>query len=165
MSGPDRIPLEERFWARVQKTETCWLWTGATSQGYGVISVGGYKGKNLMAHRVAYELTKGPIPEGLVIDHLCRAPRCVNPDHLEAVTTGDNVRRGLLGEMKTHCSHGHAYADEGRIDFKGHRVCRACRRADAKRASLKKKINAVLSPPVGTPTKFCPKCGYEGTCR
>ncbi len=66
----------------------CWFWLGALSRGYGSL-------KNARAHRVAYEMTIGPIPEGLVIDHLCRVTSCVNPDHLEAVTQAENVRRGL----------------------------------------------------------------------
>lgn len=74
----------------------CWLWIGSEreSGGYGFIV---RNGRSTAAHRVSYEMAKGPIPEGLVIDHLCRVHCCVNPDHLEAVTQLVNVRRGLHG--------------------------------------------------------------------
>lgn len=73
----------------------CWFWVGGLSgRGYGVIYR--KRGRNVRAHRVAVEMTKGPIPDGMVLDHLCRVHCCVNPDHLEAVTQGENVRRGAL---------------------------------------------------------------------
>lgn len=72
--------------------EECWIWEGARdSRGYGCIQFGGRPRKS---HRVSYELHIGPIPEGLVIDHLCRNARCVNPAHLETVTQRENVLRG-----------------------------------------------------------------------
>ena len=82
-------PISARFWAKVDKTETCWLWTGGQSAGYGRF---GFKGRpNLGAHRFAYELLVGPIPPGLDLDHLCRVRNCVNPDHLEPVTRRENL--------------------------------------------------------------------------
>lgn len=79
----------------VEDPETgCWIWQRSKSpQGYGRRSVPGRKGP-APAHRVAYEQAKGPIPDGLVIDHLCRNPSCVNPNHLEVVTCAENTRRG-----------------------------------------------------------------------
>lgn len=87
--------LPERFWALVDKTGECWLWTGGrggkTSQ-YGIFrSVAGEK--HTPAHRIAYELEVGPIPAGYEIDHLCSTPLCVTPAHLEAVTPAENKRR------------------------------------------------------------------------
>jgi hypothetical protein len=85
-------PAEERFWPKVQKTDGCWLWTGAKSKGYG--SFRPDNKTNGWAHRFAYELLVGPIPDGLHIDHLCRVPACVNPAHMEIVTLVENVLRG-----------------------------------------------------------------------
>ncbi len=88
-------PVEERFWANVDKTTTCWLWTGRLNwRGYGEISV---KNKFVKAHRYAYEFLEAPIPEGLEIDHLCRVRNCVNPDHLEAVTHKENCNNNTYG--------------------------------------------------------------------
>ena len=82
-----------KFWERMSATpDGCWLWLGKlNSYGYGITSRGG---RGLMAHRVAYEQRVGPIPPALVLDHLCRTRACCNPQHLEPVTIGENVRRG-----------------------------------------------------------------------
>ena len=80
--------IERRFWSLVSWTEGCWFWAGPIRKtGYGVFG-------RSSAHRVAYELAVGPIPGGLVIDHLCRVPSCVNPAHMEPVTPDVNVLRG-----------------------------------------------------------------------
>lgn len=85
-------PLSERFWSKVEKTDSCWLWRGAAAGGgYGHLLV---DGRFVQAHRYAYETLIGPIPEGLELDHLCRVRRCVRPEHLEPVTRGENIRRG-----------------------------------------------------------------------
>lgn len=77
------VPLEVRFWRRVDKTPTCWLWTGPLFEGYGRIKL---HGKAWPAHRMAWTMLRGPIPEGMQIDHKCRTRACVNPDHLQTVT-------------------------------------------------------------------------------
>jgi hypothetical protein len=80
-------PADERFWPKVEKTGTCWLWGGARDRGgYGVF-------ENQKAHRVSYVLSGGTIPEGLQLDHLCFVRHCVNPEHLEPVTAKENTRR------------------------------------------------------------------------
>ena len=96
-------PMETRFWSKVDKNGPiptfrpdlgrCWAWSGArNSEGYGNFAIK-YR-QTERAHRVAFHLTRGPIPEGLTIDHLCRVHWCVNPDHLEAVSNRENIIRG-----------------------------------------------------------------------
>ena len=98
---------EERFWSRVQKTDGCWLWTaGKNNNGYGWFKV---NGKMVLAHRFSYELHIGPIPEGLVLDHVkargCTNRTCVNPAHLEPVTELENIRRGEQGSPDAMRKH------------------------------------------------------------
>jgi hypothetical protein len=119
----------ERFWEKVNRTDACWLWTGAGSGGYGRFW---YEGRVQPAHRVSYEWQVGPIPDGLYIDHLCRTPACVNPEHLEPVTQKANVDRGIANDWqraKTECPQGHAYNADNTKWYEGRRYCRACARA------------------------------------
>lgn len=103
----------------------CWLWTGCgTPSGYGSAY---WSGRLNRAHRLIYEILRGPIPEGLQIDHLCRVRCCVNPDHLEPVTHLENVRRGSRA-TKTHCIRGHLLSGKNLRNCKnGWRRCRTCR--------------------------------------
>jgi hypothetical protein len=123
----------ERFWSLVDRRgdAECWPWKGGTKQGYGQIMVAR---KAKRAHRVAYELTVGPIPEGLTLDHLCRNRACCNPKHLEPVTNRENVLRGVgpsaEAARKTHCPQGHEYTPENVYQRPGKpdRSCLTCRR-------------------------------------
>lgn len=96
--GPEApLPGDDRFWSKVLRGPNCWLWVGSRNElGYGQYRIDNEtRGR---AHRVAYELLVGPIPEGLTIDHLCRNTWCVNPAHMEPVTIQENLgRRGRVG--------------------------------------------------------------------
>lgn len=119
----------KRFWAKVEKTPTCWLWLASRRRdGYGRFSLS--KGRPVLAHRVAWEMARGPIPKGLQIDHLCRVRHCVRPDHMEIVTARTNVLRGdgpaAKHARKTHCIHGHKFTPKNTYIWNGGRFCRAC---------------------------------------
>ena len=118
------------IWGRVNFSGTCWRYSGAKSRaGYGwVYNPGG----STLAHRIAYQEKKGAIPPGLDVDHLCFVRDCVNPDHLEAVTRGENVRRANIHNAKnrTSCRRGHSrdeISSRPRKDGRGI-VCRVCHR-------------------------------------
>lgn len=115
----------ERF---VEFGSDCWIWTGSCQvDGYGRVQ---FRGKSWRAHRAIYTLLVDEIPEGLVLDHLCRNPSCVNPEHLEPVTQQENSLRGLMGRLKTECPKGHLYSEENTYrNSRGHRYCRTCKRA------------------------------------
>ena len=129
--------IADRFWEKVDKSGDCWLWMAARQPtGYG--RFGWAKGDVRMAHRVAYEFLVGPIPAGLVIDHLCRNPSCVNPAHLEPVTIAENNARGIGRQPDTHCRRGHLFTPESTYRRpNGRKTCRTCYREydrDRKRA-------------------------------
>ena len=127
--GTTRQSESCRFWLKVSKTENCWIWTASKDQnGYGM-----FKSARVMvrSHRWAYEEQFGQIPEGLVLDHLCRNTSCVNPAHLEVVTNDENLERGWGRRIKTGwvniCANGHEYTAENTyINPLGRKVCRAC---------------------------------------
>lgn len=126
-----RLSAAERFWAKVQKTDTCWLWLGnLDSGGYGMFRVGG---RMTMVHRFAYELLVGPIPDGLTLDHLCGVTVCVWPFHLEPTTMRENILRGesfsAHNARKTRCLRGHPLRGENLYIYPdGRRGCYQCQR-------------------------------------
>ena len=133
--------LPARFLDKIafEPKRECWLWRGAiVGGGYGQFCVGAdavRRGEPRLtyAHRFSYEAKFGPIPNGLEIDHLCRVRNCVNPEHLEAVTSHENIRRGESGKYnreKTHCPKGHPYSGDNLYRRpNGDRHCRICKRS------------------------------------
>lgn len=163
---PGDTALHARFLAKVRADEVtgCHLWTGARDRnGYGVINLTGPR-RLRKAHRVAYTLFAGPIPDGAEIDHTCHTRdttcdgtncphrACVNPAHLEAVTHHENVLRGrsfaAREAQQTHCRRrGHALEGDNlyRAPRSGRRVCRACKR-DSNAERRKRLREAVAAP-------------------
>lgn len=135
----------ESFWARVDRSGECWLWQGSkNSDGYGSLK---YQGRMLSPHRLAYELSVGPIPEGSDLDHLCRNRACANPDHLEVVTRKENVMRGegvaAHHARQTHCKYGHEFSTENTLLLhrkRGtERICRECHRRNNRANKARRK--------------------------
>lgn len=133
--------LEQRFWEKVREgvpsesapqLGNCWEWAAGLSCGYGqFVVMRGHRGYPMRAHRVAYELLIGPIPEGLDLDHLCRHPSCVNPFHLDPVPGKVNTARGnwpsAVNRRKTHCIRGHEFDNDNTYrPPRGNRQCRRC---------------------------------------
>jgi hypothetical protein len=127
--------MEERFWAKVDKSGDCWLWTGSVAGDYGRLSIT-CSSRRIPAHRYSYMLHFGPFDERLFVCHRCDTPRCVRPDHLFLGDARDNAvdmslkSRGR-GQAKSHCPSGHPYDDENTYyppSRPNSRVCKACHR-------------------------------------
>lgn len=142
--GRRRPTARERFLTKVKKVARtgCWEWQGHVTR-YGYAQFNPTHDKPVRAHRYSYEEFRGPIPDGLHLDHLCRNRRCVNPEHLEAVTSRQNWLRGesvsVLNLVKLQCKHGHAFTRDNTawVTIRGRRArsCRACSRRRKREAS------------------------------
>ena len=131
-----------RFWNKVKKTNYCWTWIACKNIcGYGLFNL---NGKIIGAHRISYELVNGSIPKGLELDHLCKNPLCVNPDHLEAVTHRENLLRGetsaSINAKKTHCIRGHEFTPENTYLNQSKRRCKICDQEYHKKYGILHKI-------------------------
>lgn len=163
-----KMTLGERFWSKVDKSagsDGCWIWTASTlGRGYGSFYVGPNGGGTIGAHRFAYQLEVGDIPEGLTVEHRCHTEagncpsdetcphrRCVNPAHLELLTNRENILRSYANAIairraKTHCPQGHPYSAENTIesgkDGRRHRKCRICQHAALARFKSREALKA-----------------------
>jgi hypothetical protein len=144
--------LPARFWSKARDTGSCWLWeAGKFPDGYGAFYITGDR-RPYGAHRVAYEALAGRIPDGLVLDHLCRVRNCVNPAHLEPKTNRENLiapgSESVAARIHwTHCPRGHEFAPGNLVRAyvrKGLRKCRACQSANSRRTYLRK-LGLVMS--------------------
>ena len=121
--------VRSRFMSKVfaRSDQACWLWQGTRDRrGYGYFWLNGRKAG---AHRVAWTLWRGDIPEGLVVDHLCAHPPCTNPAHLQLLTAAENARQRQPPRRRTHCQRGHRLvAANVLVDSRGRRRCRECQR-------------------------------------
>jgi HNH endonuclease len=145
-----KLPPTVRFWSKVEKTlNGCWLWGGSRSAaGYGMFYVGA--GGRTLAHRYAYELVRGGVPHGRELDHLCRNPACVNPEHLEPVTHRTNVLRGTspsaLSATSSSCPNGHEYTPETTwLTPSGGRRCLTCFTAQRSRRNVNRRARRVAA--------------------
>lgn len=149
-----------RFWPKVDRDGPvpehrpdlgpCWLWLAGKTNGYGRFNQVKPKRTSLLAYRVAYELTVGPIPDGMELDHLCRVRACVNPAHLEVTDHRTNTLRGdaptAVNARKTHCVNGHEFTPENTgPQSNGGRRCRTCDRARPARRRQRKTVPEVKS--------------------
>ena len=143
MSQPIYKDIEDKFIP--EPNSGCWLWIAAQDpRGYGRVNLlrrTGLRNRVRLAHRVVYEMYRGPIPKGLTLDHLCRVTSCVNPNHLEITTLWENQRRGMSlnaqNARKTHCMRGHEFTERNAIrEGRTGRRCRICTRAHEARRRL-----------------------------
>lgn len=130
------MSLPSNFWTKTRSTD-CLIWTGAVNtKGYPCFAMNGV---SQLAHRLAYEEARGPIPDGMTIDHICRVRNCVNVDHLEVVSIAENNhRKRMTGGLQAggECIRGHELKPENIYRHpRGHLECRECRRAKPHRSA------------------------------
>lgn len=128
-----------RFWAKVQRSEDCWIWIGCRNKfGYGLFWYGSGEGHHV-AHRWSWREAHGPVPPGLELDHLCKNKSCVRPDHLEPVTRSENMRRATW-KKNDFCRYGHPI-----VELPHGRECVTCRRARSALYTAKRKAARELA--------------------
>lgn len=161
---PRLIPLPIRIASYTKRQGSCLLYTGVIDKyGYGQI---GIAGKTYKIHRIVWEMLKGKIPDGLVLDHLCKVRNCINISHLDVVTLGENTLRGNsfsgINARKEFCDYGHEFNNENThytISTKSqklHRRCKPCHKlANKKQHYLKTGKSGFLSD--GIRTIYVPK--------
>ncbi len=152
MQGKPNVLVRLRSKIDVRGPDDCWPWLDSTRDGYGRFRL---RGKKVQAHRLAYVLLVGPVPDGLLLDHTCHNTdetcnlgsecphrRCCNPAHLEPVTHRMNTLRGhsvtARHAVKTHCPQGHPYSGENLIIYRGRRYCRVCQDAHKRQHRMRK---------------------------
>ena len=146
--GRKGFSVHLRFWAKVGKSakDECWPWFGNTRRGKSGVGYGQFfpsRGQPVYAHRYAYILLRGPIPDALVIDHLCDSKNCVNPWHMECVTGEENTRRA----RQDFCGKGHFFSVANTILTKnGSRKCRLCDNASQRRRWVARELAGFSSP-------------------
>jgi hypothetical protein len=134
-----QTPFDKTMSRVDQQPDGCWLYGGALmADGYARVKDAS-SDRALLVHRVTYEALVGPVPDGLVLDHLCRVRHCVNPQHLEPVTNVENIRRGFRARLgdRTHCAEGHEFTPENTTFQQRRRksgvsltpICRTCKNA------------------------------------
>lgn len=146
--------LQDRIRKNVQiDGNGCWIWQlRVTPTGYGQISYTPIRGQSMItgAHRVSYIAFVGIISENLQIDHLCKVRNCVNPKHLEAVTSQENIRRSNARykqqQARTHCPKGHEYTEDNMYKYKTRAggICRNCKTCMLERTRLNYRMKKEL---------------------
>lgn len=155
----------ERFWTKVDRRgpDDCWEWQARLGlNGYGMWTTRVPDGRRVTryAHRVAYETSSGPVPDGLELDHLCRNRRCANPAHLEIVTHAENSRRAYAthSDTRTECPHGHPLSGDNVYLLRGRRSCQHCRRARERTYNQRQRLAVPITPRpcIGCGSSFIP---------
>ena len=159
VSMSDPLSVFLKLMSRVKFSEDCWEWQGTLSEGYGLIWI---DGKNMRTHRVSYQLLIEAPPEDMELDHLCKNRRCLNPEHLEIVTSKENILRGdgppAKNARKTHCIRGHLLVQH---PSRAHRYCKECQskrqrtwnRKKAKAEKLKRRLMQAKNAALGMRTR------------
>jgi hypothetical protein len=139
--------VEERFWSKVAKFESCWIWNGAKDEtGHGRLKINCIQ---VSAHRVSYEWKHGSIPDGMDAHHKCFNPACVNPDHLQILTHSQHI--SLHRPFKTHCKRGHEFTPDNLYNSKsGKKKCIKCSKINGIIRRDKRRVAKAIHPGNGT---------------